>query len=155
MNKTFYELKRKVSRVSLMWTIQLLMENGYKDTANISDEYIRDEYERECDAQEELKSNGKIRIYTPELLKEVIENARMLARETDWVDLIEFIQVEELILIEGRITWHRMSEIASRAIDGLREDDEENALDYLYHEVELDEEECEYFGVPIEEEEDE
>lgn len=46
---------------------------------------------------------------------------------------------------------YRLSEIATKCIDGLREDDEESALVYLRDEVELTEEECEYFGVDYEE----
>lgn len=45
----------------------------------------------------------------------------------------------------------RLSEIATKCIDGLREDDEESALVYLRDEVELTEKECEYFGVDYDE----
>lgn len=48
-------------------------------------------------------------------------------------------------------TEDRLSEIASKCIDGLREDDEEQALIYLRDEVELTEEECDYFGIDYDE----
>ena len=50
-----------------------------------------------------------------------------------------------------RPTEDRLSEIASQCIDGLRLDDEEQALIFLRDEVELTEEECEYFGVDYDE----
>lgn len=52
-----------------------------------------------------------------------------------------------ILYIEMPIGWDRMSEIASKAIDGLREDDEEEAVEYLINEVELDHDELEYFGI--------
>lgn len=52
-----------------------------------------------------------------------------------------------ILYYEKPIGYDRMSEIASKAIDGLREDDEESARDYLMEEVELDEAELEYFGL--------
>lgn len=55
------------------------------------------------------------------------------------------------ILHSQRPTEDRLSEIATKCIDGLIEDDEEQALIYLRDEVELTEEECEYFGVDYDE----
>lgn len=54
-------------------------------------------------------------------------------------------------LYSQRPTEDRLSEIATKCIDGLLEDDEEQALIYLRDEVELTEEECEYFGVDYDE----
>jgi hypothetical protein len=54
-------------------------------------------------------------------------------------------------LYSQRPTEDRFSEIASKCIDGLLEDDEEQALIYLRDEVELTEEECQYFGVDYDE----
>ena len=51
----------------------------------------------------------------------------------------------------NRPTEDRLSEIATQCISGLREDDEEQALIFLRDEVELTEEECEYFGVDYDE----
>ena len=46
------------------------------------------------------------------------------------------------------ITWDRMCEIASKAIDGLREDGEAEAQEYLWNEVEITEPfEREFFGL--------
>ena len=44
----------------------------------------------------------------------------------------------------------RLEEIASKAIDGLIEDDEESAYEYLANEIELDSDEAEYFGLNAE-----
>lgn len=53
------------------------------------------------------------------------------------------------------IGWYRMSEIASKAIDGLIEDDEYEAKYYLRKEIELEPEEADYFGIEDLYEEDE
>ena len=57
-------------------------------------------------------------------------------------DAIEYIRFKQ-----GIPNWHRMSEIASKAIDGLIEDDPYEAETYLSEEVELSYEECVYFGI--------
>ena len=43
--------------------------------------------------------------------------------------------------------FHRLCEIASRAIDGLIEDDEESAYEYFANEIEMDSHEADYFGL--------
>lgn len=53
------------------------------------------------------------------------------------------------------IGFDRMTEIASKAIDGLREDDETEARIYCEEEIEMDSDEMEYFGLAEEESEDE
>ena len=53
------------------------------------------------------------------------------------------------------IGWWRMNEIASKAIDGLREDDDTEARIYCEEEIEMDSDEMEYFGLAEEESEDE
>lgn len=45
------------------------------------------------------------------------------------------------------ISLGRMSEIATKAIDGLLEDDEEMAMEYFENELELEDYEMEYFGI--------
>ena len=45
--------------------------------------------------------------------------------------------------------FHRLCEIASKTIDGLIEDDEETAYEYLAREVEMDSREAEYFGLDV------
>lgn len=50
----------------------------------------------------------------------------------------------------GRLQYLRLEEIASKAIDGLIEDDEESAYEYLANEIELDSDEAEYFGLNAE-----
>lgn len=66
---------------------------------------------------------------------------------------MRYIQ-EKLDAKEGRICYCRMSEIASKAIDGLFEDDAYEAKIYCEEELELTEEENEYFGISEKEEED-
>lgn len=46
--------------------------------------------------------------------------------------------------------FHRICEIASKAIDGLVEDDEETAYEYFANEIEMDSHEAEYFGLDAE-----
>jgi hypothetical protein len=41
----------------------------------------------------------------------------------------------------------RLEEIASKAIDGLVEDDEDSAYEYFANEIEIDSHEAEYFGL--------
>lgn len=43
--------------------------------------------------------------------------------------------------------YYRLCEIASKAIDGLVQDDEETAYEYLAREVEMDSHEADYFGL--------
>ena len=43
--------------------------------------------------------------------------------------------------------YYRLCEIASKAIDGLIEDDEESAYEYFANEVEIDSHEADYFGL--------
>lgn len=45
------------------------------------------------------------------------------------------------------IGWYRMDEIASKAIDGLIEDDPYEAEEYLKNEIEITDEEAQYFGI--------
>lgn len=65
------------------------------------------------------------------------------------MDAIEYIRTKQ-----GKINYYRMSEIASKAIDGLFEDDAYEAKIYCEEELELTEEENEYFGISEKEEEE-
>lgn len=47
----------------------------------------------------------------------------------------------------GYMQYPRLEEIASKAIDGLIEDDEETAYEYFANEIEMDSHEAEYFGI--------
>ena len=47
----------------------------------------------------------------------------------------------------GYMQYPRLEEIASKAIDGLIQDDEETAYEYLADEIEMDSHESEYFGL--------
>ena len=46
-----------------------------------------------------------------------------------------------------RPNYYRLEEIASKAIDGLVEDDEDTAYEYFANEIEMDSHEAEYFGL--------
>ena len=46
--------------------------------------------------------------------------------------------------------FHRLCEIASKAISGLIEDDEETAYEYFANEIEMDSHEADYFGLNTE-----
>lgn len=46
--------------------------------------------------------------------------------------------------------FHRLNEIASKAIDGLLEDDEDSAYEYFAREIEIDDREANYFGLDVE-----
>ena len=58
------------------------------------------------------------------------------------VDAMEFIRMKQ-----GKPNWYRMDEIASKAIDGLIEDDPYEAEEYLRNEIEITDEEAEYFCI--------
>ena len=51
---------------------------------------------------------------------------------------------------EINFTPERLVELASLAIDGLREDDEESAMEYFRDTMELTDYEREFFGIPME-----
>lgn len=55
---------------------------------------------------------------------------------------------------EINFTLERLVEIAQLAIDGLRCDDEDSAMEYFRDTMELTDYEREFFGIPMEEEED-
>lgn len=49
----------------------------------------------------------------------------------------------------GYLSYYRLEEIASKAIDGLLLDDEESAYEYFKIEMEMDEKEAEFFGLDL------
>lgn len=65
------------------------------------------------------------------------------------MDAIEYIRTKQ-----GKPNWYRLDELASKAIDGLFEDDAYEAKIYCEEELELTEEENEYFGISEKEEEE-
>ena len=50
----------------------------------------------------------------------------------------------------GYMQYPRLEEIAGKAIDGLIQDDEDTAYEYLVNEIEMDYHEAEYFGLNTE-----
>lgn len=75
---------------------------------------------------------------------------------TDWAfghyfeDLFEAVNYARTRTETYHPNFHRLCEIASKAIDGLIEDDEETAYEYLAREIEIDSHEAEYFGLDTE-----
>ena len=57
------------------------------------------------------------------------------------------VLAKEILYRTQTIGYDRMCEIASRAIDGLRENDEESAQEYCKDEIEMSYEEREFFGL--------
>lgn len=57
------------------------------------------------------------------------------------------VGIQDVVSVSPEMSRKRLSEIASKAIDGLVEDGEEEALEYINDTLELTEEEKEYFGV--------
>lgn len=51
---------------------------------------------------------------------------------------------------KGYMQYPRLEEIASKAIDGLVEDDKDSAYEYFANEIEMDNHEAEYFGLNAE-----
>ena len=50
----------------------------------------------------------------------------------------------------GYMQYSRLEEIASKAVDGLVQDDEDSAYEYFANEIEMDSHEAEYFGLKAE-----
>ena len=75
---------------------------------------------------------------------------------TDWSyghyfdDLFEAVNYARARTKIYHPNFHRLCEIASKAIDGLVEDDEDSAYEYFANEIEMDSEEAEYFGLDAE-----
>ena len=57
-------------------------------------------------------------------------------------DAIEYIRTKQ-----GKPNWYRLDELASKAIDGLIEDDPYEAAEYFENEMEITDKEIEYFGI--------
>ena len=57
-------------------------------------------------------------------------------------DAIEYIRQ-----VQGKPNWYRLDELASKAIDGLIEDDPYEAAEYFENEMEMTPEEIEYFCI--------
>ncbi len=65
-------------------------------------------------------------------------------------DLFDAINYARTKLELYHPNYYRLCEIASKAIDGLIEDDEETAYEYFAREIEIDSHEAEYFGLNTE-----
>lgn len=55
--------------------------------------------------------------------------------------------IEYIRQIQGKPNWYRLDELASKAIDGLIEDDPYEAAEYFENEMEMTDKEIEYFGI--------
>ena len=139
---TYREIKRKVNHFTFVWAITKLMDMGIHDAKEILDTSIEIEYQAEIQRQE---IEDKHCMYTPEVVRDMLITVRELA-QLDFQELMNGIVADDLWKAHS-ISWDRMCEIASKTIDGLREDDEYEAREYLRNEVELDDDEAEFFGV--------
>lgn len=143
------EIKRKRNHFTFIWAITKVMEKGTEWCKELTDDDIEECYQSEIKRQETKYGQNEFCIYTPEVVRDMLITARELAN-LDFEELINGMVKADLWKAH-RISYDRMSEIASKAIDGLIEDDEYEAKIYLREEVELDEEESEYFGVDLSE----
>lgn len=62
-------------------------------------------------------------------------------------DLFDAVNYARTKLELYQPNYYRLCEIASKAIDGLVEDDEETAYEYFAREIEIDSHEADYFGL--------
>lgn len=62
-------------------------------------------------------------------------------------DLFDAVNYARTKLELWQPNYYRVCEIASKAIDGLVEDDEETAYEYFANEIEMDSHEADYFGL--------
>ena len=62
-------------------------------------------------------------------------------------DLFDAVNYARTKLELYQPNYYRLCEIASKAIDGLIEDDEETAYEYFANEIEIDSHEADYFGL--------
>lgn len=62
-------------------------------------------------------------------------------------DLFDAVNYARTKLELYQPNYYRLCEIASKAIDGLVEDDEETAYEYFANEIEMDSYEADYFGL--------
>ena len=62
-------------------------------------------------------------------------------------DLFDAVNYARTKLELYQPNYYRLCEIASKAIDGLIEDDEETAYEYFANEIEMDSHEADYFGL--------
>ena len=65
-------------------------------------------------------------------------------------DLFEAVNYARTKTTHYHPNFYRLEEIASKVIDGLIQDDESSAYEYLANEVEMDSHEAEYFGLDFE-----
>ena len=95
--------------------------------------------------------NGNLLPVTPFVVacKPNIKNGEVI----DWAfghyfdDLFDAVNCARTKLELYQPNYYRLCEIASKAIDGLVQDDEQSAYEYLAREVEIDSHEAEYFGL--------
>lgn len=128
---------REIIRKDFDWrmesmVVSYIIDKGVDFCSKITDEEIK-----------KIEGNG---LMTADFLQSMIRTARRIARECSlYDDIIPFIIME--MPNNNGISWHRMNEIASKAIDGLIEDGEEEAKEYFRNEMELDEDEVTWFGI--------
>ena len=125
-----------------------LLDIGFKNARGITNEQI-----------ETIK---EAKWATKEFLQELVRVARDIAVACDSnTELIMFCEANQVFDCTGYsgkrhpISWDRMCEIATNAIWGLHENGGDWEEELEYADLDLDDDEKEFFGIPVEEECDE
>ena len=134
MNKVYEIIRKNFDTRCENMVLTYIMSKGIELCKAISEEDIAS-----------LKGNG---LMTDDFVKAIVRTSNIVAKECSQEEIIEFI----LERCDRRaITYDRMSEIASAAIQNLDELDKEYFISDCY----LEENEAEYFGITLEEEDEE
>lgn len=140
--KTFDEIKRTRNHFTFVWALQNLMSMGIDDAKEITDEEIEKAYKDEQIRQENMDG---ICWYTPEVVRDMVLTTRELA-SCEFNDLMNGI-VKADLWHAYPISWDRMNEIANNLITHLIDDGMYDANEYFKDEVELEDDEIEWFGI--------
>ena len=128
--------------------ITYLLDVGFRNVTQITDEQIS-----------KIKDAGWA---TADFQQAIVRIAREIAVAcgNDVVEIIMFCMVHNIFDVTNygdnphRIPWDRMSEIATNAIWGLHENGGDWDEDLEYAGLDLEYEEKEFFGIPVEEDDD-
>lgn len=134
---TFTELRVKYNHFVFMFGFGKLMEIGTEKAKQITDEFIEEAYKSEQERQE--NSDGMC-VYTPEVIRDMFVVARELAN-LPLEDLINGFVKYDLFRCH-EISYDRMTEIASAAINNLDDD----AAEYFIADTYLEEDEAEFLN---------
>lgn len=147
MYKDLKKLYNKTDKAIFGMAITHLLDIGFRRAAVITDEEIS-----------ALKGNPMM---TEDFVKQLVSLTREIAKTASPVEVIQFCQAVEMYDItyyvpNRRINYNRMEELATTAIWALLNDlDEDEYTEQLEAcDIYLEDDEREFFGIPIEEEDD-